>query len=147
MDSKTVARGFAVVECDFILELIEKEIERTSSILQRLDLYRSSQFRYDKLWGWAIRSDIRYEFCGVVDALGWLKVLCAADCKQMDAHQKRELAHAEGTLLQALHFTKRVHDYHICMLSLSNIRKFNLDSEWSDTWDEEAITYIRFLFE
>ena len=50
MDSKTVARGFAVVECDYLLELIEKEIERTSSITERLDLYRSSQIRFDKLW-------------------------------------------------------------------------------------------------
>ena len=147
MDPKFVAKQFAVVECDFILELIEKKIERTSNILERLDLYRSSQFRYDKLWGWAVRSDIKYEFREIVDALGWLKVLCAADCKHMDAHQKRELEHAEGTLLQALHFTKRVHDFHLCMLSISNIRKFNLDCEWSGTWDEEAITCIRFLFE
>ena len=144
---KAIARGFAVVECDYILELVESEIERTSSILERLDFYRSSQVCYETLWRWATRSDNKYEFCGIVDALGWLKSLCAAGFEHMDAHQKRELEHAEGRLLQVLHYTKRVHDYHLCMLSLTNIRKFNLDCDWSDTWDDEAIEYIRFLFE
>ena len=147
MDAKAIAMGFAVVECDYILELVETEIERTGSILERLDFYRSSQVCYETLWRWATRSDNKCEFRGIVDALGWLKSLCAADCEHLDAHQKRELEHAEGTLLQALHFTKRVHDYHLCVLSLTTIRKFNLDSDWSDTWDEEAIEYIRFLFE
>jgi hypothetical protein len=147
MDAKAIARGFAIVECDYILELIEKEIDGTSSILERLDFYRSSQVCYETLWRWATRSDNKYEFCGIVDALGWLKSLCAAGFERLDAHQKRELEHAEERLLQALHFTKRVHDYHLCMLSLTSIRKFNLDCDWSDTWDEEAIEYIRFLFE
>ena len=105
MDAKAIARGFAVVECDYILELVETEIERTSSILERLDFYRSSQVCYETLWRWATRSDNKYEFCGIVDAPGWMKVLCAADCEHLYAHQKRELEHAEGTLLQALHFT------------------------------------------
>ena len=147
MDAKAIARGFAIVECDYILELIEKEIDGTSSILERLDFYRSSQVCYETLWRWATRSDNKYEFCGIVDALGWLKSLCAAGFEHMDAHQKRELEHAEGRLLQALHFTKRVHDYHLCMLSLTSIRKFNLDCDWSDTWDEGVIEYIRFLFD
>jgi hypothetical protein len=147
MDAKAIARGFAIVESDYILELVEKEIEGTSGILERLDFYRSSQVCYKTLWSWATRCDQKYEFCGIVDALGWLKDLCAADCEHMDAHQKRELEHAEGTLLQALHFTRRIRDYHLCTLSLTNIRKFNLDCDWSGTWDEEAIEYIRFLFE
>ena len=147
MDAKAIARGFAIVECDYVLELVEREIDGTSSIQERLDFYRSSQVCYETLWRWATRSDNKYEFCGIVDALGWLKSLCTADYEHLDAHQKRQLEQAEGTLLQALHFTKRVHDYHLCTLSLTNMRKFNLDSDWSDTWDEDAIEYIRFLFE
>jgi hypothetical protein len=139
MDARAIARGFAIVECDYILELVEKEIDGTSSILDRIDVYRSSQVCYETLWRWATRGDNKYEFCDIVDALGWLKSLCAADLEHMDAHQKRELEHAVGRLLQALHFTMRVHDYHLCMLSLTNIRKFNLDCDWSDTWDEAAI--------
>jgi hypothetical protein len=147
MDAKAIARGFAIVECDYILELMEKEIERTSSILERLEFYRSSQVCCETLWRWVTRSDIKYELCGIVDALGWLKDLCTSDCEHMDTHQMRELEHAEGTLLQVLHFTKRMRDVHLCTLSLPNLRKFNLDCDWSDMWDEEAIEYIRFLFE
>ena len=50
MDEKAaIANGFAVVECDYILELMETEIERTKSIIERLDFYRSSQLCYETL--------------------------------------------------------------------------------------------------
>jgi hypothetical protein len=74
MDSKAIASGFAIVECDCILELVQTEIERTSGIFERLDFYRSSQVCCETLWRWATRSDNKYEFCGIVDALGWTKV-------------------------------------------------------------------------
>jgi hypothetical protein len=138
--TQSLLLGFAIVECDYILELIEKEIERTSSILERLEFCRSSQVCCERLRRQVTRSDIKYELCGIVDALGLLKDLCAADCEHVDAHQERELEHAEGTLLQALHFAKRLRDYHLCCtLSMPNLRKFNLDCDWSDMWDEEAV--------
>jgi hypothetical protein len=83
----------------------------------------------------------------MVDALLWAKLPCAANCEHTDAHQKSELEHAEVVLPQALHFAKRTHNYHLCTLSLASIRKCNLDCDWSDAWDEEAIEYIRFMFE
>jgi hypothetical protein len=73
MDAKAIASGFAVVECDYILELVETEIGRTSSILERLDFCRSSQVCHETLRCWATRSDNKTEFCGIVDALRWLK--------------------------------------------------------------------------
>jgi hypothetical protein len=116
VDAKATARRSPFVECDYIFELVEAEIDRTSSILERLDLYRSSRVCYEALWRWATRSDNKYEFCCIMDALGCLKSRCTANREHVGAHQKVELEHAEGRFLQALHFTKRVHDYQLCMV-------------------------------
>ena len=107
-----------------------------------------------------VRGPNKYEFAAIVDALGWLKSLCMVDCRRVDAHQKRELEHAERTLMQALHFTKRVRDFHLCNLeTFADARRFNVDAAWCDHYDynykgrdsmeegEAAVECIRYLFE
>lgn len=112
---------------------MEPEVERANGIVGRIDFYRSSHLCYETLWRWGARSSCSYKFAAIVDALGWLKALFSADSRCVDTHQNRELERAEGTLMQALHFTKRARDYLLCSLSLANMCRHNVDAGWCDT--------------
>ena len=148
-----IADGFLVVECDYILELLEAEIKRTGSAVDRADFYRSSELSPEKVWRWADRGSTSYEFAAIVGALGLVKCLAFQILLQpVNAHSMRELEHAERHLMQALHFNRRVRRLHLCKLSFTNACRFNVDIAWRDTYvdavaqDNSAVEDVRYLF-
>jgi hypothetical protein len=62
-----------------LFEPVESEVERVGSISERPHICGSSQACCETLPRWSARSDSKFEFCGIVDALAWLKLLWAAD--------------------------------------------------------------------
>jgi hypothetical protein len=152
-DRSRVARGFLVVECDYVLELMEAAIASTPNVTDRADFYRGEQISAEKVWRWAVRCSKLAEYATIVDALGWLKVVSSLQRRCADSHDKRQFAHAECSLLQVLHFNKSVRQYHVCKLSFVDACRFNVDVAWADTnpnccyQDDSAVEHVRFLFE
>jgi hypothetical protein len=150
---RRVAKGFLVVECDYVLELLEATIASTPSVTHRADFYRGEQISAEKVWRWAVRCSRAAEFASIVDALGWLKALSSSQQRCADAHDKRQLAHAECSLLQALHFNNIVRQYHVCNLSFADACRFNVDAAWADTnsncsyTEGSTVEHVRLLFE
>jgi hypothetical protein len=151
-DRRRVAKGFLVLECDYVLELLEAAIASTHNVTHRIDLYRGEQISAEKIWRWAVRCSKTAEFASIVDALGWLKALISLQGKCADGHDKRQLAHAECSLLQALHFNNYVRQYHVCKLSFADACRLNVDVAWADSnpscsFTDSAVEHVRFLFE
>jgi hypothetical protein len=153
MEARMLAHKFAVLECDFILDMIEGKLNNKCNLADRVDLYCSSALSVAKLWSWAVRSRHVEQFVAIVDALGRLQGLSKAICQHEGGHQKRELEQAERSLVQMLHFSnKDVREFHMCRLSFTDACCFNVDIAWRDTYDncrvsdDSAVESIRYLY-
>lgn len=151
----TVANGFLVVESDYILDLMEREIGHTHSVTERIDFYLRTDLSPEMVWRWAQRGSSSQEFAAIVNALGWMKHLAlVARSESANAHSKRQLGLAELQLMQAVHYNKRVREFHLCKLSFADACRFNVELAWSTIHgdvapeqDDSAVEDVRYLFE